>query len=198
MSQREHTSTLVHFEYELVGRQVEAGEVAISPAMAACVRDYVSQEFLPQIDTARVTELDDDHDLTEARKGYSYLGTDGRMHRYFAGLALHHGLDTWTLGVLTTDSLTGQIQHRKMKLYRFVVSAGQVLEAYVQKKFIIDMLDLSADGVLRGDHDVLKRRAVEMPLTEPGCWRLIEELDTLLKQSEPEKYLGIPVRLYPS
>ncbi len=188
---------MVHDEYEFVGRQIEAGEVAIGSDMASCVREYVAQEFLPAIDTTRVVELDNEHDLSEGRKSYSYLGSDGRMHRFFAGVAMHHGDDTWTLGVLTTDTLTGQVQHRKMKLHRFIVSAGEVLEAYVQKKFIIDMADLDIDSVLKHDNSVLRRKAIEMPLTDTDCWQLLAQLDTLKQQGKPETYLGIAANLYP-
>lgn len=189
--------TMVHSEFELVGRPVGMGEVVIGSQMAECVHDFVAQEFLPALDTTKVTELDFDHDLSEGRKGYSYPGSDDRIHRFFAGVALHHGLDTWTLGVLTTDMLTGQVQHRKMKLHRFVVSSGQVLEAYVQKKFIIDMADLDIESVIKHENSIIRRKAVEKPLTDEDCWQLLDQLDLLRRQNKPDLYLGIPVNLYP-
>ncbi len=187
----------VHSEFELIGRPVGMGEVLISSQMAECVHDFVAQEFLPSIDSTKVIELDYDHDLSEGRKGYSYPGKDDRIHRFFAGVALDHGMDTWTLGVLTTDMLTGQVQHRKMKLYRFVVSSGQVLEAFVQKKFIIDMADLDVESVIKHDNSILRRKAVEKPLEEDDCWHLIDQLDLIKRQTKPNLYLGIPVNLYP-
>ncbi len=184
-------------EFSLVGKHLEMGDVRIDIHMAECVRDFIAQEFLPAIDSTQVAELDDEHDLSLGRKAYSYPGDDGRMHRYFAAVAMHHGSDTWTVGVLTTDTITGQVQHRKMKFHRFIMSSGQVLEAYVQKKYIIDMADLDIDSVLKHNNGMLRRKVVEMPLNDDDCWGLLEQLDTLRRKAKPELYLGIPVNLYP-
>lgn len=184
-------------EFALVGKPVGVGEVLLGESMADIVRDYVAQEFLPRIGNRKVAELDSGHDLTKAAAGFSEFGKDGRIHRHVASVALHHGMDTWTLGMMTTDTLTGEIQHRKIRQYRIVSSAGKVMEAYVQKRFIIDRADYDIESTLKHNNSVLIRKALEKPLTDETSWELIELLESVEYEGRPDTYLGIPIHLYP-
>jgi hypothetical protein len=181
MSYEASSPELVYGEYELIGPRVGFNDIVLDIHTAGLLRDMVAQEFLPVVNSS-VLLFDEVQDKSIGRAS-AIVMTDNAVdpQHFYIGAHLTHRLkDTWRLTLLSTQFGMDDIMNKDMVEYRLALSDGMVLEAAKRTRSIIDMAAICIEDVLDNKVDILRREAVESPISSDDVWETVELLDMIV------------------